>query len=255
VLPSTSDRALAAADEPGPLPLLVVADRQLAGRGRGGNRWWSGPGALTFSLLLDAPALGIDPRRHAPLLSLAGGMAVVDAVDPLISGLASGKPADRQLGLHWPNDVFCDRRKLAGILIECPRPDRVVVGIGINVNDSASDAPPALRDRLTTLGDLTGREHDRGVLLGGVLDRLASRLAQIAHSPVGLTSAANDRCLQRGRSLTVFDAGMANVRDSGSPGQHDPITGRCLGIGEEGALLLKTDAGERRIISGTLDQS
>ncbi len=60
---STNDRALAAAREASVvLPLLVIADRQTAGRGRGSNRWWTGPGSLAFSLLMPPVGVGWDKR-------------------------------------------------------------------------------------------------------------------------------------------------------------------------------------------------
>ena len=86
----------------GELPLLVVADRQTAGRGRGANRWWTGPGALAFSLLVDGRTVGAD-RSRSPLVALAAAVAVVDTVAPLL-------PA-HQVGIHWPNDVLVAERK------------------------------------------------------------------------------------------------------------------------------------------------
>ena len=81
---STNDRAAeCAAQGAGEMPLLVVADRQTAGRGRGANRWWTGPGALAFSLLVDGRTVGADGGR-SPLVALAAAVAVVDAVAPLL---------------------------------------------------------------------------------------------------------------------------------------------------------------------------
>src|SRR5262245_43251208 len=78
-LGSTQDRAreAARAADCGPLPLLVVADEQTAGRGRGSNRWWTGRGSLAMSLLFD-PADWSLPQLPLPERSLAVGVAVVD---------------------------------------------------------------------------------------------------------------------------------------------------------------------------------
>ncbi len=90
------------------LPLLVLAREQTAGRGRGTNRWWSGEGALTFSLVLDGtPLAHSDQMLMVPLVV---GWAVCDAVEQMFPTL--------HLQLKWPNDVYLDDRKLAGILIE-----------------------------------------------------------------------------------------------------------------------------------------
>src|SRR5438093_8998371 len=77
---STSDRAmeLGALDE-AELPLLVLAERQTAGRGRGTNRWWSDEGALTFSLVLEASHQRLPPTRW-PQVALMAGLAVCEAL-------------------------------------------------------------------------------------------------------------------------------------------------------------------------------
>jgi hypothetical protein len=112
-LGSTNDRARQCAAEGGPLPLLVLAENQTSGRGRGSNRWWTGPGSLAFSLLLDAADLRIE-RSRSPLVALAAAVAVAETV--------AHRLPDRQVGIHWPNDVFADNRKLAGILVETLSP-------------------------------------------------------------------------------------------------------------------------------------
>src|SRR5262245_48689583 len=81
---STNTRALELVAAEHLIPLLVLADRQTAGRGRGKNRWWSGEGALTFSLVIDAAAAGISANRW-PNVSLAAGLAVAETVASLIS--------------------------------------------------------------------------------------------------------------------------------------------------------------------------
>ncbi len=100
---------------------VVFTPHQTAGRGQGDRVWQSPPGVLTASFILD----GVAPR-HWPALSLTSGLAVIYAIEDLL-------PAGRQrLQLKWPNDVWCDQRKLAGILAE-GQGQRVVVGIGCNL--------------------------------------------------------------------------------------------------------------------------
>ena len=150
-LPSTSDRALqlARVDEC-ETPLVVLAELQTAGRGRGSNRWWAGPGALTFSLVVDLEngqrAVG-DTR-----ISLATALAVRDALSTF----------DRtaRFQLKWPNDIYLQSRKIAGILLERPALylNRLVVGIGVNANNSLQGAPAALQETSNSFCDATGRE-------------------------------------------------------------------------------------------------
>src|SRR5205823_9209981 len=123
---STSDRAIeiGALDE-AELPLLVLAERQTAGRGRGANRWWSADGALTFSLVLEAPRERLPPARW-PQVALAAGIAVCEA----LQGLAPrAEPR-----VKWPNDVYLAGGKICGILCESIPGWRERPGVGVGVN-------------------------------------------------------------------------------------------------------------------------
>jgi len=231
VLESTNDRAkLCAAEETGPLPLLIVADQQTAGRGRGSNRWWTGPGALAFSLLADGRSWSADYSR-GPLVSLSAAVAVTQTVGPLLPGL--------EVGIHWPNDVFAAGRKLAGILVETLAGGRCVVGIGLNLNNTMLDAPAELRALASTVFDLTGTRHDSTPLLIAFLQRLAALLGQLPASPESVGRFADRLCLQRGQTLSIESGGKT-------------IRGECVGIASDGALLLDTPLGRERIVTGVL---
>ncbi|RZI64811.1 MAG: biotin--[acetyl-CoA-carboxylase] ligase, partial [Variovorax sp.] len=123
-------------------PILLVAERQTAGRGRLGRTWQSSPGdSLTFSF-----GLRLDPADWSGL-SLAVGVAVAGALHPAIR-------------LKWPNDLWLDDHKLGGILIEtAPAPAGgryAIVGVGLNIAPRAAEGlstpPAALRDLLPDLG-------------------------------------------------------------------------------------------------------
>jgi BirA family biotin operon repressor/biotin-[acetyl-CoA-carboxylase] ligase len=229
-LDSTQDRAtaLAAAGERG--PMLVLADRQTAGRGRGANRWWTGPGSLAFSLLVDPRDWGM-AGEAVPARSLAAGVAVVTAVRPALY--------PHNVGLHWPNDVFVAGRKLSGILIDVLADGRHVLGVGLNVNNRLDDAPADVRARATSMIDLTGRRHDRTSVLAAVLDELIHVLSQTGDDAVPLGAQFQELCLQTGELLEVVAGGRS-------------VVGRCLGIAPDGALLLETDAGVRQLYSGVV---
>jgi BirA family biotin operon repressor/biotin-[acetyl-CoA-carboxylase] ligase len=136
---------------------LVVADHQTAGRGRLGRSWEAPPGkALLFSLLLKPPA-----ERRLPELSLVAGVAVADAVEQLV-GLA--------VQIKWPNDVMLRRRKVAGCLAEA-RDGAVVLGIGVNVDQTPAELP----ENAGSIRTLTGRTIDREKLLAAILGDLSHR--------------------------------------------------------------------------------
>ena len=109
------------------LPRLYLADEQTAGRGRHGRSWHSGAGSLTFSLLTQ---WRLPTERPSNLLSIAVGVAIARAIEFACAPLRTR--------LKWPNDVYVDQGKVAGILIETNHraADRVVIGVGINVNDA-----------------------------------------------------------------------------------------------------------------------
>jgi BirA family transcriptional regulator, biotin operon repressor / biotin---[acetyl-CoA-carboxylase] ligase len=231
---STNDRAAeCAAQRDGELPLLVVADQQTAGRGRGTNHWWTGPGALAFSLLVDAPTVGAD-YGPAPLVALAVAVAVVDTVAPLL-------PA-HQVGIHWPNDVLAAQRKLAGILIESLPDRRHVIGIGLNTNNTMADAPVELKSKATTLRDLAQRSYDQAEVLVDLLKWLECEFVRLRSEPQCVAARADALCLQRGRILTLQWGNRT-------------IVGRCRGIAADGAIRLETPAGVEAFYSGALWES
>ncbi len=240
---STNDRAAQLASQGvKELPLLVVADRQTTGRGRGANRWWTGEGSLAFSLLVEPQTVAADESR-SPLVALAVAVAVADTVAPLL-------PSHR-VGIHWPNDVLVectphtpceeyvsDDRKLCGILVEVLPDRRHVIGIGLNVNNTLAEAPPELRNKAATIRDLAGREFDRTGVLIDLLGRLEREFAALRADPKILALRANELSLQRGQTLLLHS------------GQRE-VSGVCRGIAADGALLLETPSGVQAFYSGT----
>lgn len=231
VLGSTNDHARALAHEQAADgALLVLAEAQTAGRGRGANRWWTGAGSLAFSLLFHPGSLGID-RRYSPQLALLAAVAAVDIVRPLLAG--------REVGLHWPNDVYVAGCKLAGVLVEALPDGRHILGMGLNVNNSLDGAPPDVQRRATTLYELAGRQFDRTEVLVLLLDRLQELLGRLAADPIAVGGRYDDLCLQRGRTLTIQTPATAT-------------TGRCAGIATDGALLLETATGIQKFYGGVV---
>src|SRR5687767_4077735 len=121
---STNAEALRRAREGEAGPLWITADIQTAGRGRGGNAWVSEPGNLYTTLLLREPS----SPAAAPQLAFVAGVAVHDAVAACAPNLGP------LLQLKWPNDLLCNGRKLAGLLIEAENVPVFAVAIGIGIN-------------------------------------------------------------------------------------------------------------------------
>ncbi|MCH7726523.1 MAG: biotin--[acetyl-CoA-carboxylase] ligase [Planctomycetes bacterium] len=232
-LPSTNDLALelATRDEV-ILPMLVIAESQTAGRGRGGNLWWSMSGALTFSLVLDTTACGL-PKNCWPQASLTAGLSVCEALENL-------RP-DLKCGLKWPNDVYIRWRKICGVLVEVPQSsnNRLVIGVGINVNNSLTAAPQEIQAIATSLHDETQQHFDLADILIEVLRYLALWLDLVGSGSGELSQAWQHRCILRGRTIHL-DLGAKRV------------AGICRGIDTDGALMLQTDAGLQRFYTGAV---
>lgn len=252
VIDSTNNRAkILAASNQVPLPYLILAEEQSAGRGRGLNRWWTGKGSLAFSIIIAPPSeqrvFTIPPisgeigptvaRTTAPdqslcLMGLAGALAVCRAVKGHV-------PNHVRLGIHWPNDVYANGAKLAGILVEVTTNRRAVIGIGVNVNNQKEDAPPDLVSRIVTLRELSGQILDRTPLLIDILNQFEELFGILTTHPNQLAEEADQVCLQKGRELAL-EVGPSL------------ITGKCMGIDPTGALILQTDLGEQRFLSGVV---
>jgi len=140
----------------------VATDLQTHGRGRLGRTWEAPPGrALLFSTLLHPRP----PMALWPELSLVAGDAVAAALRD-----QTGVPAQ----LSHPNDVLIEGRKVAGILSEASV-GRVVLGVGVNVNQAAEELPAETPKSATALRVETGREWPRAPLLAAILVELERR--------------------------------------------------------------------------------
>ncbi len=205
-------------------PVLLVAERQSAGRGRLGRSWSSGAeGAITT----DAPLPSLTFSLGLPLspadwsgLSLAVGLAVVESLHPALQ-------------LKWPNDVWLQDRKLAGILIETASVGELryaVIGVGINIlprdGQGLSTVPASLSELLP------------GIDAPGALARIAAPLVQAVRrfetegfAPLRTAFHARDRLY--GHELVCSDG----------------LTGVARGVDAGGALLVHTDQGLKKISS------
>lgn len=232
-LGSTNDEAARLAEKGAPQGTVVVAASQTAGRGRFGRTWFSPAGAGLYLSVV------VRDRRVAPLLTLAGGVAVAEGIR-----VATGLPAE----IKWPNDILLAaglgrHRKVAGLLAEGSSGSgglqHVVLGIGINIRDAAY--PPEVAGRATSLETELGRPVDAGTVLAECLCGLAARVRDLTNGPPGLV-------LGRWTQLAPTVSG-ARVEWDTPAGQR---SGTTAGIGEDGALLVRTPAGVERIVSSSL---
>jgi BirA family biotin operon repressor/biotin-[acetyl-CoA-carboxylase] ligase len=138
---------------------VAVAEEQTEGRGRLGRAWQTPAGTGVLVSVLLRPAV---PLPALPGLTLVAGRAVADAIRE-VAGL---EPA-----IKLPNDVLLSGRKVAGILAESSE-GRVVLGIGVNANQSTAQLPANVRTEATSLAIELGRPVGRAELLAAVLAHL-----------------------------------------------------------------------------------
>lgn len=221
-------------------PFLILAGRQTAGRGRGTNRWWSGDGALTFTIVfdpeIDLPNCGLPrlPIELWPRVALVAAVALCDVLQSLQPTLA--------YHLKWPNDVLLGGKKVAGILAEITPaasavPRRLVLGMGVNVNNSLSAAPAEIQAVAAALCDVSGERFDSAQLLIDWLNGFADRLGALAGGDRNLVQRWQSLCALNGKKIEL---------QSGSR----KVQGLCHGIDVHGALLLDTPTGRERLYAG-----
>jgi BirA family transcriptional regulator, biotin operon repressor / biotin---[acetyl-CoA-carboxylase] ligase len=207
VADSTNERAKELALSGAPHGTLVTADEQTAGRGRQGRVWTAPPrSALLMSLVL---------REFESVLPLATAVAICDAL-PI------------ECEIKWPNDVWYERRKLAGILVEGrPQEGWAVLGVGLNV--STDSFPPEISETATSLAR-AGLQLTPELVLPGLLAALERRL-----------DAPADEILSAWSKLDAL---------RGEPVRWEAGEGTAAGIDRSGALVVDTSQGRVALDAG-----
>jgi BirA family biotin operon repressor/biotin-[acetyl-CoA-carboxylase] ligase len=158
-------------------------------------------------------------------------------------GEGSSIPSAR-IAIKWPNDIMLDDAKVCGILIESPggrtvTSDRVVIGIGINVNNSWLQAPPDAGPNGIALCDATSTRHSLQTVLTKTLNAIHDRMRQLSAGDPQLTQAWQDLCWLSQRRVEATANGKR-------------IDGVCRGIADDGTLAIETPLGIHYIHSGSV---
>ncbi|MDD5458243.1 MAG: biotin--[acetyl-CoA-carboxylase] ligase [Phycisphaerae bacterium] len=216
---STNDVALRCANKAVNDGLVVFAENQTAGRGRGKNKWQSSAGkSLLCSILL------VGYKLAQQTISLLAAVAAAEAV---------GEEAK----IKFPNDIILNNKKAAGILIESRQngdSTSFVIGVGINCHQQAEDFPEDIRDTATSIDLNSPRQCDRNIVARRLLRSMDSWLKRVAKNPDALADAWQQRSSQFGHSVTVIYNGRK-------------FSGVCMGIDTEKGLILRMERGGIRI--------
>lgn len=200
--------------------IVLLAERQTAGRGRLERVWDSRPGlGLWFSVLLRPPSLA-----GAPPFALLTAVSVCQAVRA-IPGVSAV--------LKWPNDILVNGLKTCGTLLEAgPNGFGLVAGIGLNVNHQTGDFAEALRETATSLSMACGRPVDRAGLLAAILREFEMRIERSQRSGFGpVMDEYRTLCSTIGRRVRIDTP-------------KGPLFGTVAGVLDDGALLF-SEEGER----------
>ena len=199
--------------------LAVFAEQQTAGRGRAANKWLSEPSdSILFSILLT------DCTLNPEILSLTAAVAVAEAI---------GQAAK----IKWPNDIFLNAKKVAGILLESKTYDygqAYIIGIGINCHQQKDSFPPELKSIATSIDIETRTTSNRISLAKRLLICLDNQLETAKTDANRIIEQWRDLSIQLGHRLTLtFNAAQ--------------FTGNCIGIDPRQGLILQLDTGAVRM--------
>lgn len=205
--------------------LVVVAETQTNGRGSRGRGWYSPKGGLYMTAVLG-------PMARIGLLPLLAGIAVAETINSL---------AGIEAELKWPNDILLRGRKVGGVIAGLGwlgnEVKYVLLGIGVNLNN---ELPGYLIDA-TSISLEAGLDIDVDSFLRSFMDRLKIHLQRLDVAPQEIVRSWRRLTSVLGKVIVVTD------------GSGEAVKGVALDVDEDGSLVLETEVGKRRFVSGRLE--
>ena len=208
---------------------ICITDSQISGRGRRGQSWISNPNDICFSVL-----------RHTELsleklsgISLVTGVAIIEALEHF--EIASA------LQLKWPNDIFCNNKKLGGVLIETTRHNNMsAVIIGIGLNKDLDERKQNLPYHACCLDEISQSSINRDAVIAHIINKLTSHFSQFEkHGLEPFKDSWKQYDLTYGREIAVTV-------------NSETTTGVSHGINENGDLILISGENETIVHSGSI---
>ncbi|MCJ7729176.1 MAG: biotin--[acetyl-CoA-carboxylase] ligase [Sedimentisphaerales bacterium] len=197
--------------------LVVLAEEQASGRGRGGNKWFGSRGdSILCSILLT------ECKVPSELLSLTCAVATAEAV---------GKCAKAEAKIKWPNDIILNGKKMAGILVESKNPGKhtaYVIGIGINCHQKKQSFPAELQKTATSIDIETGSVTDRISLI--------RRLLTSVDHWLDVAEKNKEEVIERWRRLSSQLGHRVSLIYN-----RRKFSGNCIGIDPQQGLIVQLD--------------
>ena len=227
---STNNQAKLAAQQDADEGTIIVSETQSSGRGRLARGWYSPvEKGIWFSVILRPHFL----PQEAPKCTLMAAVAIAKAIATI---------TEIQVGIKWPNDILYNKQKLVGILTEMNAEmdciNYIIIGMGINVNIQKNEFPQELQQIATSLAIIKGEKISRVKLLNEILFQIETlyNIAQ-AEGFVKILEEWKKYSVTLGKNVDVI-------------GINDTFTGVAMDIDADGALLVKTEAGLKRVLAG-----
>ena len=230
-LESTNSEAWEIIDDGAQSGAVVVTDNQFQGKGRADRQWSATPNkSLTFSILLFTE-FDSNLSGWLPILS---GVAVHQAL----------KHFDIDVKLKWPNDLILDGKKVGGILCESKVKENlmheVVIGIGLNVNETKDDFDEALQSTATSMHVQSGKFYQRERVLAGILNCLEPLIENLPHNTKSIQTEWEKACGHLNQSIQFHHS-------------EGIVEGIFISLGKSGSAILDVNGEEKAFYSGQIN--
>ena len=218
-LDSTNEEAWDLLDEGYQHGSIIITENQTRGKGRQSKSWSTVAGkSLAFTLILDKEY----SNSFFSFISLAAGISIVESI--IKRGV--------DCLLKWPNDIFASNKKIGGILCESKIKDdcikKMIIGIGLNVNETVEEHPHDIQDYISTMYSITNHAHQRELIVAEFLNSFERWMTKIKDDSTKVIEAWNVHCMHRNKSISFFDEGKQNK-------------GTFIGLNDEGYAKIEVD--------------
>ena len=205
------------------LPAIVITKNQTNGKGQRDNKWFSSLNkSLTFSLIIN------ENSQCDQLLSLKIGIAIIEAIN---------KNINIKSHLKWPNDIMINNKKIGGILIE-KKKNKIVIGIGINVNEDLSDMNSTIKNKSTSLKIAANLSIELEILLAMILNEFEFYYNQKNYKKI--IKKWEENCFHINKNIKFY--------------KNDKITnGKFLGLTKNGNAIINISGYKKIINSGIIN--
>jgi len=180
---------------------IIITENQTKGRGRQTNSWSTVAGkSLAFTLILDKEY----PNSFSSFIALAAGISIADSI--IKRGV--------NCFLKWPNDIFASNKKIGGILCESKiknnQIEKMIIGIGLNVNETVEEHPQDIQDYILTMSSITNHAHQRELIVAEFLNSFERSMIKLKNDPTKIIEAWNGHCMHMNENISFYDKGKQN---------------------------------------------